>query len=213
MPVLPPSVRWTATGLLIGAAIALIIVAAASQRTGDGAGARIVHAGVVPFDAAVAATTTPPEAGPLNVTAVGDSVMLAAVDQLEADGIHVDAVVGRGVPATIDALRGIVDRGELGDEVLIHIGHNSVFTPEQFDEFMALADGRPTYFMTVNVPLDWEAPNNQVIRDGAARYENATVLEWKDAVTGHPELFWDDGIHLRPAGAAFYVEYVEAALR
>jgi hypothetical protein len=148
-----------------------------------------------------------------SVTAVGDSVMLAAIDQLEAAGMEVDAEVSRGVPAAVEVLRRIAERGQLGDRVLIHIGHNSMFTPDHVDEFMALAGGRPVTFLTVKVPLAWEQPNNQVMRDATARHPNLTVLEWEQLVAGRPELFWDDGVHLRPEGAAFYARFVLAALQ
>ena len=160
-------------------------------------------------------TTTTPAPGeklPLRVTAVGDSVMLAAIDELEAAGVDVDAEVSRGVPAAIEVLREIVERGALGDELLVHIGHNSVFTPEEVDEFMELAGGRPTVFLTVKVPLAWEDSNNEVMRQAMERYPNLKVVEWEKLVANRPELFWDDGVHLRPEGAQFYARFVLAAL-
>jgi hypothetical protein len=43
-------------------------------------------------------------------------------------------------------------------------------------------------------------------------YSNATLLDWRGASAGHPEYFWEDGIHLRPAGAAAYAALIASGL-
>jgi hypothetical protein len=41
---------------------------------------------------------------------------------------------------------------------------------------------------------------------------NAVLLDWRAASIDRPELFYDDGMHLRPEGAAYYTELVNASL-
>jgi hypothetical protein len=67
-------------------------------------------------------------------------------------------------------------------------------------------------FVTVKEPRYWEGEVNGVLRDGVARWPHTQLADWYALSSGHPEWFWDDGIHLRPDGAAPYAVLVAAAL-
>jgi hypothetical protein len=152
-----------------------------------------------------------PPASSARVTAIGDSVMLGAAPQLAAvtPGIYVDAAVGRQVSAAITLLRELQARGELGGILLIDMGNNGTFTDAQFDAIMAVAGpARRVVFVDLKEPRSWEAANNAVIARGVARYENAVMVDWRAASIDHPEFFYSDLIHLRPAGAATYAALI-----
>jgi lysophospholipase L1-like esterase len=57
------------------------------------------------------------------------------------------------------------------------------------------------------VPRPWEDQVNDTLADGARRY-NAALVDWHSFGGEHPEFFWDDGIHLRPEGAAAYAQLI-----
>jgi hypothetical protein len=157
-----------------------------------------------------ASTTAAAEAAPLRVTAIGDSVMLAAANDLALaiSGIEIDAEVGRPVSVAIDILRARRSAGQLGDVVVVHIGNNSPFSPSQFDEMMELlADVSRVVFVNLKVPRGWEGPNNAVLAEGVARYPNAALVDWYAASADHPQ-FLLDGVHLGPEGAQAYVQLV-----
>jgi len=157
-----------------------------------------------------ASTTAAAEAAPLRVTAIGDSVMLAAANDLALaiSGIEIDAEVGRPVSVAIDILRARRSAGQLGDVVVVHIGNNSPFSPSQFDEMMELlADVSRVVFVNLKVPRGWEGPNNTVLAEGVARYPNAALVDWYAASVDHPQ-FLLDGVHLGPEGAQAYVQLV-----
>ena len=159
-----------------------------------------------------ASTAAPVEAAALRVTAIGDSVMLAAASDLALaiSGIEVDAEVGRPVSVAIDILRARRSAGQLGDVVVVHIGNNSPFSPSQFDEMMELlTDVSRVVFINLKVPRGWEGPNNAVLAEGVARYPNAALVDWYTASVDHPEFFLD-GVHLRPEGAQAYVQLMAA---
>jgi hypothetical protein len=42
----------------------------------------------------------------------------------------------------------------------------------------------------------------------AQRSPNAVLADWHTASLASPDLLWDDGIHLRPAGAEAYAALV-----
>jgi len=148
------------------------------------------------------------------VTAIGDSVMLAAAGDLAAAilNIEVDAEVGRVVSTAIDILRARRNAGQLGDVVVVHVGNNSPFTASQFDEMMGLmADVTRVVFVNLKVPRDWEGPNNAVLAAGVARYPNAVLVDWYTASVDRPQ-FFQDGVHLRPEGALAYAQLIAASV-
>jgi peptidoglycan/LPS O-acetylase OafA/YrhL len=168
-----------------------------------------------PTTVAPATGITAPD-GVLNITAIGDSVMLGAAPNLTA-GLNgetfVDAAVGRQVSIGIGILQAWRDSGRLGDVVVVHLGNNGTFTPEQFQQMQEILAGVPkVIFLTVKVPRMWEEGVNQTLTAGVAGMPNAVLLDWRTASIDRPELFYDDGMHLRPEGAAFYSELVNASL-
>lgn len=145
------------------------------------------------------------------VTAVGDSVMLGAAEPLQKEIENLafmDAAVGLYPMDAIEILRSRSAAGELGDTVVIHVGENGPFSADEFDEMMRILDGRRAVFVNVKVPRTWEAPNNEVLAEGTGEYPNAVLVDWYAASAAHPEYFWDDGIHLRPAGAKVYADLI-----
>ncbi|MCC5951991.1 MAG: acetyltransferase [Acidimicrobiia bacterium] len=161
----------------------------------------------------------PEEVQPVDVgrvMAIGDSVMLGAANALHhkfSAKAWVDAEVSRQVSVGIDRLREWRATYGLGDAVVIHLGNNGTFTDQQFDELVAVLEGVPkVVFVTVRVPRSWEAPVNDVIRNGAARHPHVIVADWRTYSEGRPEWFWDDGHHLRPEGARAYSELIASLL-
>ena len=78
------------------------------------------------------------------MSAIGDSVMLGAVEglQKEIQGLTVvDAEVGLQVYAAIDILQSRRASGQLGDVVVVHLGNNGTFTKGQFDQIMRTLSG------------------------------------------------------------------------
>ena len=67
---------------------------------------------------------------------------------------------------------------------------------------------RRVVFLTLKVARSWEEANNEVIRKGVERYEQAFLVDWRAALEERPDVLWKDGTHLRPEGAGYYVELV-----
>ena len=165
--------------------------------------------------AALSAPSVPQLAMAGHVVAIGDSVMIGAARQLRSviGGIEVDAKVSRQATAAVKLVRARREAGQLGEVVVIHIGTNGPFSIQKFDDLMAqLVDVRRVVVVNVKVPRRWEAPNNTMLMEGIKRYPNAVLVDWHAASAGHPELFWRDGIHLRPAGVRLYADLIAAAI-
>jgi hypothetical protein len=150
------------------------------------------------------------------VSAIGDSVMLGAVETLlqeVPDLALIDARGSRQASAAIDILRQRRDAGQLGDEVIVHIGNNGPFTAEQFDEMMqTLADIRKVLVVNVTGPPLLKAQNNTVLADGVQRYPNAVLVDWSSASANNPEFFAEDGLHLSLQGIQAYADLIAASL-
>ena len=93
------------------------------------------------------------------------------------------------------------------EDVVVQLGTNGTINPEDFDRMMGILQGRKVILLNSKVPRPWEEQVNQTIADGANRYK-ATLIDWHTIASEHPEFFWDDGIHLRPEGAAFYAQLI-----
>jgi peptidoglycan/LPS O-acetylase OafA/YrhL len=161
-------------------------------------------------------TNVPMPAPARQVTAIGDSVMISAAQELEQviGNLTIDAAQARQVPNVIDILQARQDAGHLGEVVIIHIGNNGPLSAEQFDEMMQiLVDVSKVVFVNVKVPRFWEGPNNNVLLEGVKRYPNSVLVDWHAASSSQLDLFWDDGIHLRPEGALVYAQLVARQIK
>ena len=106
------------------------------------------------------------------MTAIGDSVMLSAAQELAAvtPSIYIDAAVGRQLSAAIVLLRQLDADGKLGGIVLITWATGS-FTDAQFDQIMTITGAaRRVVFGNLKELSAWEATNNAAIAGGVARY-------------------------------------------
>lgn len=165
----------------------------------------------VPANATAPLQTT----GPVQVLAIGDSVMLGASNYLRksVNGLLVDAKLGRQVSTAIRLLQAYQDEKRLPPTIIIHLGNNGTFNAKQFEEMMSvLGDSTRVIFLTNKVPRKWQDSNNTALSEGVRQHANTRLIDWSSASGQHPEWFWKDGIHLNPDGAKVYAGLVAATL-
>jgi peptidoglycan/LPS O-acetylase OafA/YrhL len=142
------------------------------------------------------------------VTAIGDSVMLGAQSSLQrflGDRIQMDANVSRHFGEGLDVIRRLHDAGQLGDEVVVHLGTNGSIPEDQLDEMMRLLSGvKRVVLVNTRVDRPWEQPDNDAIAAAVPRYPNTVLFDWYSAASQHPEFLVQDGVHLSTAGQAYY---------
>ena len=103
---------------------------------------------------------------PDKITAIGDSVMVGAADELTGtiSSLDLDAALGRQAPAAIELLRTRRAAGELGAVVILHLGSNGAFSGRQLDDVMAvLLDARRVVMVNVKAPRQWETQQHRPI--------------------------------------------------
>ena len=169
-----------------------------------------------PAPAHSAPTTTLTPIPNAQVTAIGDSVMLGAQSSLHrflGDRLQMDANVSRHFSEGLDVVRRLHDAGQLGDEVVIHLGTNGSVPEDQLDEMMQLLSGvKRVVLVNTRVDRPWEQPDNDAIAAAVPRYPNAVLLDWYTAASQHPEFLVEDGVHLSTAGQAYYSLMVASKL-
>lgn len=168
----------------------------------------------IPTAVPIPAVPAPPPPGPTpgGVLAIGDSVMLGASNALSAQyagDIAIDAQVSRQAADGIDVLQAWVDSGAPGT-VVVDLGTNGAFYPDQLDQLVALAGPeRTVVFLTVHVPQAWQDQVNTTVVEGVARHPNARLVDWAAMVDADPGLVGGDGTHTTVAGAATYAAAVK----
>lgn len=171
---------------------------------------------------AEAIADTQPEAAeealpPLSVTMVGDSVLLGASPSIltvQPDYV-IDAKVGRQLVQAGSVLDSLEAQGLLRQTVVMELGTNGAFSVEKGQELInRLGSGRTIYWVTVyGRELGWQEASNATIRQLAAQNENVHIIDWSQAVSGHPEWLCGDGIHLNAAGRDAYANIVLGGLQ
>lgn len=151
-----------------------------------------------------------------SVTGIGDSVMLGAAEALaqQIPGCVIDGKVSRQVQAGLDTAKALDANGQLGDIVLIGLGINGTFSAETGQALLDyLGPDRSVYWITAyGRTVSWQDEVNDTIRQLAETNPNVQLIDWAAAAPDHPEWFYDDGIHLRPAGRTAYAALVQQAL-
>ncbi len=164
-----------------------------------------------PAQAAPAAAPVSYGAG---ITAIGDSIMLGASDELRRDlgNVSIDASVGRQVSQAIAVLQAKAAAGALGNVILIHIGTNGTFTADQFDTIMRLAGGRRVVFVNIKAGRSWQDGNNGLLWSKVRQYPNASLVDWYSASVNRPDYFAGDGIHPSAAGIRAYASLIASRI-
>jgi hypothetical protein len=150
------------------------------------------------------------------VYALGDSVMLGARSVLKETipGLAVDAKVGRYMGEGRGIVNNLALRNQLPNAVIVHLGSNGPASASEVEEIIEAAGGRRVVFVTVKVPRRWESATNSAIAEGTAGQPNVRVVDWK-RLSGSckgGDVLYEDGIHLKPNGAACYANLIKGAL-
>ena len=162
----------------------------------------------------IATATTTLDGQPIDVLAIGDSVMLGAANVLTDRGVTVDAVKSRPYRQALEIANYMKSVNRLGSVVIIHLGTNNTVDESTLDEIMVpLKDVPLVLFVTVHVPSEVrQNTNNRRINELTSRYENVKVLDWYSIALAHPEYLYSDKIHIRPEGQKVYADLMMQAI-
>jgi len=149
------------------------------------------------------------------ITALGDSVMLASSDALTErfPGILIDAAVSRQYSEAIDSLRALKDSGQLRSTVFLGLGTNGAADAGRLDELLDIVGPERTVVFAVPYgDRDWMGQARSEIVQAASQRENVYLADWCGTAQENPALMYDDGVHPLAEGASLYAESFEKAL-
>ncbi len=153
----------------------------------------------------------------VTMTAIGDSVMLGAVAEMQTriPAMYVDAAQSRQVVKAQEVASLLYQNGFLGKTVVIHLGTNAAFREDVGQALIDyLGPDRYIYWMTCYGPsLGYVDDVNATIRTLAEKNANVTVLEWANVAPYHSDWFYSDGIHLNGEGRAGYTRFLADELQ
>ncbi len=160
--------------------------------------------------------TQPPAVSGWQVTAVGDSVMVASAAALEAamPGIYIDAQVGRQMATGLAVIQSLARRHMLRRIVVVGLGTNGDITAAQMRELRhEIGSARDLVLINTFGPMPWESEVNAVLAAAVWHTSHAELANWNHAIRTRTDLLWPDGIHPQPSGARLYARVVRTAVQ
>jgi hypothetical protein len=141
--------------------------------------------------------------------AVGDSVMLAAANQLAAYGFSVDAQACRRFDQGLVILR----ERPLPELVVVALGSNASVTAGQIESALQLIGPHGRLVLVIpRAPGGFPDPDRAVIEAAArAHPDRIGTLDWPSYSAAHADWFGTDGLHLRPSGADAFADFIAGA--
>jgi hypothetical protein len=151
---------------------------------------------------------------PPQLTVIGDSVLLGASEHLfrRVDGVEIDAAVGRQIRGGLVRVLDLKSRKMLADTVVIHLGTNGFLGERALREVLSHLRDRKVILINVKAPRRWEGPNNTVLSQISAEYNNVKVIDWNAISRRRNDFFVADRVHLSGKGIqTLSAEIVRAA--
>lgn len=149
------------------------------------------------------------------VTVIGDSLLIDMIPVLQErlPGIVVDAKKGRQMYDAPEVVSKLRKNGKFGDTIILGLGTNGAFTEKQLKATLDCLEGvREIVLINSRVPKPWESVVNDTLAKVVGDYPNARLIDWYGISSGHDEYFYQDGVHLNPAGAKAYCKMITEAL-
>lgn len=151
-------------------------------------------------------------ASELKVTAIGDSVMADASQDIQEIMPHayVDAEVGRQGSATPAVIKDLKAKGQLQKNVILNLGTNGAMDSQTINDILtAIGKDHQIYWITPHVPTrDWEQTVCDQIKQAAKQNTNVHVIDWNQAANGHAEWFAQDKVHMNEQGNAYFTRLI-----
>ncbi len=123
-----------------------------------------------------------------DITMIGDSVTLGSAPDLHRvlPGISLDAEVGRMMESAPDLCRRLLAEHRLRGTVVLALGTNAIFGPEDLDHVRAVIGARRLVLTTVRGPFPWQNGVNSVVRAYRRDHPDVLLDDWYTTVEPAP---------------------------
>jgi peptidoglycan/LPS O-acetylase OafA/YrhL len=220
------AIAGVAAGVVVLGGTTAAIAAAPAETSAESA----VQAGIDALHDAGPARPAPTPAGPghipaptpsptpvagTEITAVGDSVMLAAAPALmeQFPGIQVDASVSRSMYAAPGIVQQLAASGQLRRYVVVALGTNGAVDRATLDQVEGIVGpDRDLILVNAHAPRDWVPGVNAELQSFASEHPAVELADWTDSIGAHEDLLAGDRIHPGSAGGRIFAETVATAI-
>ncbi len=140
----------------------------------------------------------------LDVTFIGDSMLLMAVDPISTifPKAEVDGAVGRQLYQSGSVVDMLKAQDRLYDTVVIVLGANGSFTESQFDQFTKnIGEDKKIFLVTTNAHTEWKDTVNQSFIEKSKENSNMYLVDWDTYLGDNPDWLEPDGTHPNLTGA------------
>jgi hypothetical protein len=167
-------------------------------------------------------TTSAPDEPPAlpggdQIYAIGDSVMLAAADEVLATfpGIVIDAAVSRRMSDAPAIVRGLIDARTLRPILVLGLGTNGPVEQSSLDEITSLVGPRAEIVLVnAQAPRGWIPGVNALLESYAQSHRNVELANWYSAIQPRLDVLSRDKIHAGgPIGGNIYAGAIRDALQ
>ena len=149
------------------------------------------------------------------ITAVGDSVMLASAPGLleRLPGIQIDAAVSRSIWAGPGILESLASSGALRPYVVLALGTNGPVNTASLQQMVDIA-GPDRTVLLVNAfgPRSWIPGVNADLAAFAQSHPRVRIVDWAGAIGQQPDLLAGDQIHPGGAGGRVFADAVATTI-
>jgi hypothetical protein len=144
--------------------------------------------------------------------AVGDSIMLGAVEPMRVRGFQVDVRGCRMMSEGLSVLR--ARAGSLPRFVAVGLGTNWTVTLDQVRQALRILGRERVLGLVTPREVGGVRSSDQAVMRAAARRwpRRVRLIDWVARSAGHGDWFWSDGLHLTPKGARAFARMLRAAL-
>ncbi len=151
------------------------------------------------------------------IYAIGDSVMLAAADEVLATfpGIVIDASVSRRMSDAPALIQALIDADALRPILLLGLGTNGPVDEVTLDEISNLLPaGTELVLVNAQAPRGWIPGVNALLASYAQQYRNVELANWFDAIQPRLDVLSRDKIHAGgPIGGNIYAGAIKDAIQ
>jgi len=197
------------------------LLVAAGQQALDAANAQASASPLPTSTPGVADPAVDPDAPPQpvggdQITAIGDSVMLAAAPTLyeKFPGIYVDAQVSRSIYVAPAMIQALIDSGQLRQVLVLALGTNGPIDGDVLNQIRDLiGPKRQMVVVNVQAPRSWTDGVNTTLSAFALSYRNVELANWHDTIQPSLGELAGDQIHFGPVGAGIFSTTIRDALQ
>ncbi|MBM0046779.1 acyltransferase family protein [Anaerococcus sp. mt242] len=146
----------------------------------------------------------------LNITAVGDSVIINADSYIRKfiPNFYLDGKVGRDMVSGPDILSQIKNNYGLADIILISLGSNGSANEADLEKIMQIADGRDVYFINTSHTQSYMEYVNKNLASFTEKNDKAHLVDWREFVKDRPDLLAPDRTHPNVEGSDDFAKLI-----